>query len=145
MWQSLPCVRYGAAMPDAVDRLRKLALSFADVEETVACAGTAIEQAAFRTRGKAFLFAQRKGDIAIVRLKLDDSLDEARVADEVEVGKFGWVTCRLPLSKAPSATVKKWARESYGLFGRTKAKAKKKTVKKKTVKKKTAKKKPSVK
>jgi hypothetical protein len=108
--------RYGPAMADVVDALRKLALTLPEVEESIACAGTAIEQSSFRTHGKAFLFAQRKGDVAVVRMKLDASLAKANDAVGVEVGKGGWVTCRLPLGKAPSAAVKRWARESHALF-----------------------------
>ena len=67
-------------MADAVGVLCKLALSLPDVEEKIACAGTPIEQASFRTGGKSFLFAQRKGDLAIVRLKLDGSVTAAESA-----------------------------------------------------------------
>jgi hypothetical protein len=111
-------------MADAVDTLCKLALSLADVVEKIACAGTAIEQSSFRTGGKSFLFAQRKGDLAIVRLKLSKSLAAAEKVDGVEVGKGGWTTCRVPLAKAPSATLKRWLRESYALSVKPAAKAK---------------------
>jgi len=124
-------------MADAVDALRKLALSLADVEEKIACAGTAIEQSSFRTGGKSFLFAQRKGDLAIVRLKLAKSLAAAETADDVEVGKGGWTTCRVPLAKAPSATLKRWVGESHALSATSPSKAKpKKTAAKKTAAKK---------
>ena len=107
-------------MADVVDRLCELALSFDSVEEKVACAGTAIEQASFKTGAKSFLFAQRKGETAIVRLKLGSSLETAEssadlVGGEVEVGKGGWTTCRLPLNRAPKALLKRWVRESYTL------------------------------
>ena len=119
-------------MPDAVDALTRLARSLPDVEEKIACAGTAIEQASFRTGGKSFLFAQRKGDLAIVRLKLDASIGAAEAAgDGIEVGVNGWVTCRVPLAKAPAATLKRWARESYGLSAKPKKAARKKTVRRK--------------
>ena len=119
-------------MPDAVDALTKLARSLADVEEKVACAGTAIEQASFRTGGKSFLFAQRKGDLAVLRLKLDASLAAAEAAGSgVEVGVNGWVTCRVPLAKAPSATLKRWARESYTLSVKPKSSSEKAAKKKK--------------
>ena len=108
-------------MPDAVDALCKLARSLADVEETIACRGTAIEQASFKTGGKSFLFAQRKGELAIVRLKLDASLAAAEEVDGVEVGKGSWTTCRVPLAKAPSATLKRWVRESYAMSVQKKA------------------------
>jgi|GEM_PF-1595188 len=133
-------------MADAVEVLCKLALSLSDVEEKVACAGTAIEQASFRTGGKSFLFAQRKGELAIVRLKLDASLGAAKKAGEgVEVGTGNWTTCRIPLAKAPSATLKRWVRESYALSAKPKKAAKKKAAKKasgkKVAKKRAAKKK----
>lgn len=119
-------------MADAVDTLCKLALSLPDVEEKVACAGTAIEQASFRTGGKSFLFAQRKGDLAIVRLKLDASLAGAEEVDGVEVGKGGWTTCRVPLAKAPTARLKRWVRESYAMSAKPKRAVKKKAAKKKS-------------
>ena len=108
-------------MPDAVDTLCKLAHSFADVEEKVACAGTAIEQASFKTAGKSFLFAQRKGDRAIVRLKLDRSLAKAESVAGVEVGKGGWTTCRVPLAKAPTKVLVGWVKESYELSAKPKS------------------------
>ena len=132
-------------MADAVETLCKLALSLADVEEKVACAGTAIEQASFRTGGKSFLFAQRKGDLAIVRFKLEQSIAAAQATDGVEVGKGNWTTARIPLGKAPSATLKRWVRESYALSVKPKSTrkkaSKKKTSKKQAVRKKAAKKK----
>jgi hypothetical protein len=104
-------------MADAVDALRKLALSLPAVEETIACAGTSLEQSSFRTNGKAFLFAQRKGDVAVLRLKLGASLGAARAGGAgVEVGTGGWTTCRLPLGRAPAPVVKRWVRESHALF-----------------------------
>ena len=109
-------------MPDAVDTLCKLAHSFDDVEEKVACAGTAIEQASFKTGGKSFLFAQRKGDQAIVRLKLDASLEKAETVAGVEVGKGGWTTCRFPLAKAPTKALERWVKESYSLSAKPKPK-----------------------
>ena len=129
-------------MADAVDTLCELALSLPDVEEKIACAGTAIEQSSFKTGGKSFLFAQRKGDLAIVRLKLDASLAAAGAAgDHVEVGKGGWTTCRVPLKKTPSATLKRWVRESHALSTKPKGAAKKATKKKAAPRKKAAKKK----
>ena len=129
-------------MADAVETLIQLALSLPHVEEKVACAGTAIEQASFHTGGKSFLFAQRKGDLAIVRLKLDKSLAAAEAAgDGVEVGKGNWTTCRVPLAKAPSATLERWVRESHALSAKPKRAAKKTTKKKAASRKKTAKKK----
>jgi hypothetical protein len=125
-------------MPDAVEVLTKLARSLPDVEERIACAGTAIEQASFRTGGKSFLFAQRKGDLAIVRLKLGASLAAAEAAgDHVEMGKGNWTTCRVPLAKAPTATLKRWVRESHALS----AKPKKAASRKKAARKKAARKK----
>ena len=127
-------------MADAVETLCKLALSLADVEEKVACAGTAIEQASFHTGGKSFLFAQRKGDLAIVRFKLDQSIAAAEATEGVEVGKGNWTTARIPLSKAPSAALKRWVRESYALSVKPKSSRKKASKKKAASRKKSAKK-----
>lgn len=121
MWRG----SYPVHVADAVDFLCKLARSLPDVEEQVACAGTAIEQASFHTGGKSFLFAQRKGDLAIVRLKLDRSLaDAAAAGDGVEVGIGNWTTCRVPLAKAPTAVLVRWVRESHALSAKPGAPAK---------------------
>ena len=104
-------------MADLVHALRKLALSLLDVVETTACAGTALEQSSYRTGGKAFLFAQRKGELAVVRLKLGPSLGAAQESpDGVEVGKGGWTTCRLPIAMKLTTTLAEWVRESHRLF-----------------------------
>ena len=109
-------------MHDAVEALSKVARSLLDVDEEIACAETAIEQASFHTGGKSFLFAQRKGDLAVGRLELDASMAAARKAGEgVEVGKGGWTRSQLPLARAPSATLKRWARESHARSGTPKA------------------------
>lgn len=90
-------------MDDAVDHLCKLARSLPDVEERVACAGTATEQ--------------RNGDLATVRLKL---ADVAAAGSGVEVGGGNWTTCRIPPAKAPSTELKRWVRENHALSAKPK-------------------------
>jgi len=133
-------------MPDAVDALCKLARTLPDVEQKIACAGTAIEQASFHTGNRSFLFAQRKGDLAIVRFKLEGSVTAAEsAANGVEIGKGGWTTCRIPLAKAPSGALKRWVRESYGLSAKPKSSPKKAPSKKKAASRKQVARKKTVK
>lgn len=100
------------------DTLRKTALSHADVEEGIACKGTAIESATYKVCGKAFLFV-RPGKVMV---KLEKSLDEAtRFAAETptgyKVGVGGWVTIELAGARNSTREVlPRWVAESYGLF-----------------------------
>ena len=98
--------------------LRKIALAFPEVEEGIACKGTAIECATFKVRGKAFLFVGR----ADVRVKLSASLAEvAKVAakepDRYQAGAHGWVKVTFgddePL---PVDALSRWIEESYRLL-----------------------------
>ena len=108
--------------------LRKLALSYPDVEEGIACKGTALECATFKAKKKAFLFLTD----TVSRLKLQKSLAEAaKVRDTCEVGANGWVKITLGESGTPTLDVlKRWIGESYDLMAPKKAPAKKKAAKK---------------
>ena len=89
--------------------LGKIALALADVEQGIACAGTALESRTYRTRKKAFLFVAARQ----ARLKLDASAPEARKLG-CAVGANGWVT--LSLDALPAAPiVKRWIAESHAL------------------------------
>lgn len=116
--------------------LRTQALQFPDVEEGIACAGTALEKRTIKVRQKAFVFIGTKD----VMLKLDQSLAEAtRVAaanpGSVKVGGHGWTTVTFADGESvPMDLVSKWLQESYRLFAPkgTSATTKTKPVKKTT-------------
>lgn len=98
--------------------LEDAALGLSGVERGVACAGTALESATFKVKGKAFLFLRPE----TVMLKLDASLSEASklAAEKPELYKVGsgaWVTISLvrPQELSAAALVR-WVAESHGLF-----------------------------
>ena len=89
--------------------LAKIALALPDVEQGIACAGTALESRTYRTGKSAFLFVSAKD----ARLKLEASAAEARELG-FPVGTGGWV--KLSLEALPSAAVvRRWVAESHGL------------------------------
>jgi hypothetical protein len=119
------------------------------VDETLACVGTAIEQARFTTGGKSFLFVEGKKDQVVLRFKLDKSLEKAAALgakrpDEVQAGKGGWVTVRIAHGKKGPPGLARWIAESHAMSaGGKKKSANKKAAKKKTAKKSPAKKSPA--
>jgi hypothetical protein len=87
--------------------LRSMALSLPNVEQGLACAGTALESHTCRIGNKTFLFVSKKE----ARLKLDSSAPEAKGLG-FKVGAGGWVT--LPLDGLPAAHIaRRWIAESY--------------------------------
>ncbi|MBL8896237.1 MAG: MmcQ/YjbR family DNA-binding protein [Planctomycetes bacterium] len=107
-------------MPSLAESSKLLALSLADVEESVACAGTALEQSSYGVRKKSFLFVHEREGSVTLRLKLEaenaSALELARAEPEsYQVGKQGWVTVRLPAESRLSAVVKSWIRASHAL------------------------------
>jgi len=117
-----------AKLISALHLLRTRALRLPDVEEAIACKGTALESSAFKVGGKSFLFIGAKE----MRLKLGTSLAEAgriekKDAAACTVGAGGWVKipCN-PEAAIPAATLEKWVEESYRLFAPKSAKPKKK-------------------
>lgn len=101
-----------------VQALRRLATRFPDVEEGIACKGTAIESSAFKARKKTFLFL----NASLARLKLRESLAEATQLASREptlygVGSLGWVAVKLDLDAAPPLELlERWVGESYRLI-----------------------------
>ena len=97
----------------AVQALRKAALEYEDVEEGVACAGTAIECATFKVKKKAFLFVNQNN----ARLRLTKSRAEAARLAKTEpqryvVGSQGWA--KIFLAKPPALELMlRWLDESY--------------------------------
>ena len=107
--RSASCVSLGATILSMAD-LRAIALALPDVEQGLACAGTALESRTYNVRKKSFLFVSNSQ----ARLKLDASAAEARKLG-FGVGANGLVT--LPLEQLPvAAVVKRWISESYGLI-----------------------------
>lgn len=90
--------------------LHAIAVALPGVELGIACAGTALESRTYRTANKAFLFVSRKD----VRLKLDSSASAAK-KHGFKVGANGWVTIPLE-SRPPTPIVRRWVKESYGMF-----------------------------
>lgn len=116
------------------------------VTETVACAGTAIEQASFKVGKKSFLFVQAKDGGVIVRLKLGESASSAGAHEAVEIGVNGWATVRLSAQQALPRAARAWVLESYALSGGGVAKKPRaKPATKKPATKKAAAKKPATK
>lgn len=106
----------GSASGATIAALRKAALRHANVKQTVACEGTAIESTSYTVNGKAFLFLRPRAAM----LKLGKSRDEAvTLATEspatYKVGNGGWTTVAEP-GKAPLTLMQKWIAESYALF-----------------------------
>jgi hypothetical protein len=121
-------------MATVMQKLRNVAMALPNVEEGVACEGTAIEKRTVKVNGRAFLFLGR-GDAL---LKLGPSLASAQKLaaaspGRVRAGAGGWV--KLVFTEAeppPMAVVTKWIAESYRLM--TAGPAKKTAAKPKTKK-----------
>jgi len=94
--------------------LRKAALSLPDVEEGVACEGTAVESRTFKIGKKAFLFVRP----AAFMLKVDESAEAAKRLAEKDgryrIGAGGWVTVTLGSAPPPPLRlIAGWMNESY--------------------------------
>jgi hypothetical protein len=98
--------------------LQAIAFAHSDVEEGIACQGTAVESHAFKVRKKTFLFARE----AEMMLKLAESLPDAqRLAAQdparYKAGAGGWVTVKLGAAGLPKQDLlKRWIAESYRLM-----------------------------
>jgi hypothetical protein len=93
--------------------LRTIATAYPDAEETIACAGTALESTSYKAGKTSFLFVGPKD----VKLKLAKSLPEAKALaskdpERVRVGSLGWVTVT-PGDAVPVAILKRWIDESF--------------------------------
>jgi len=99
-----------------------IALALPEVEQGVACAGTALESRTYHVKKKSFLFVSKEQ----ARMKLDASASEARKLG-LAVGANGWVTVSMHALPA-AAVMKRWIAESYSLVtrpaGKPQAKAK---------------------
>lgn len=101
----------------AMQAMRRAALRHADVEESVACKGTAIESSRFKVGGRAFLFL-RSGRVMV---RLDRSQKEASSLAEkkpksYKVASGGWTTVSFEDPKDVAIKLlEKWISESYGV------------------------------
>jgi len=93
-----------------VEAILRHALTLPGAARGISCAGTTLERPTAEVGGRAFVFVGPQD----VRLKLSASLPEARRTPHCTVGKNGWVKLS---SETPAATVKRWVRESWSLFG----------------------------
>jgi hypothetical protein len=105
------------AKGDPVQAIRALALAYPEVATIVVC-----ERSAFKARGKSFLFlGEREGEYDLM-LKLEGSLDEARLLAKksprnYSVGGHNWVTLTFAAGKSPpAALLKDWIDESFRLL-----------------------------
>jgi len=95
--------------------MRQAALRCPDVEEGIACKGTAVECSAFKARKKTFLFVRAED----ARVKLHESLVEAgklaaKEPGRYEAGSLGWVKVKFgPGEVRPNELLEKWVEESY--------------------------------
>lgn len=109
-----------ATVGKACKALRAVALRKPEVEEGVACKGTALESTTFGVGKKVFLFLRIADGTCHLRLKLAESLPEARrlagrQPEVYAVGAQGWakVTFELDGPSPPLALLQRWLHESY--------------------------------
>jgi hypothetical protein len=105
-------------VPDALEALRAMASRYPDVEEGIACKGTAAECVTCKVNQRAFLFLRS----AAVMLKLKESVGEVeslagKEPDRYNAGAGGWVTVRRPTEgPLPMDVMERWIGESYRLM-----------------------------
>ncbi len=105
--------------------LRALATKHPEVEESIACKGTAVESSAFKVDKKTFLFAR---DVQMM-VKLEESLPEAKELAAREPERYkaggGWVTVKFDGGVLPPRELlARWIAESYRLMTAPAAKPK---------------------
>lgn len=102
------------------EAMRKLAEGYADAEQGIACAGTAVESRTYKVNGRAFLFLRPQDARLKLAASLGEAADLAASAPEVcSAGAGGWVHVKFGAGAAlPSvATITRWIAESYELMG----------------------------
>ena len=107
---------------DVTAWLRGRATRWADVEESIASAGTPNEASTYMASKKAFLFVASRDDLYELRLKLGASKAEAsrfssKTPDRFAIGATGWAKITFPKTEAgPRAILERWIDESHALF-----------------------------
>ena len=109
-------------MTPIAEALRGMALDHADVSESIACKGTALESITFNRGTKAFLFLGRKGGFHVVRLKLQESEEEAKRLAKKEPARYdlganGWAKLTFGDESVPEKLLARWIGESYRAMG----------------------------
>lgn len=111
-------------MTGRLERLHATACALPGVDVGESCVNRA-----YRVGGKAFAYLGDKPDQLRLMVKLGPSLDEAAALAAArptifEVGKFGWVTVRLPhADPVAKGLLERWIAESHaGFAGAGKAK-----------------------
>jgi hypothetical protein len=114
-------------MDPTLETMRKLARSWPDTSEGVACEGTPIERRTIKVKGNAFVFLGASDAMFKLKLSLPEAKGlAARAPDRCRVGAIGWVTVAVrDDALTPAAVLRKWLEESYGLQAGGRAKAKK--------------------
>ena len=109
-----------------IEKYRQYALALPDAEEGVACKGTTIQSVTCKVNSKAFLFLRPDN----MMFKFDESIGQAtelsrEASGSMSVGKGGWVTIRdYHFKKIKISLIKKWIRESHGLFAANRSRKK---------------------
>ena len=73
---------------DPAQALRAIALRYPEVQEGIACKGTALESTSYQVRKKAFLFVSGAREPCTIRLKLTGSLEEVSGLAKKEPGRY---------------------------------------------------------
>ena len=109
-------------MSDGFETISAIATRLAGVTRSIACKGTPLESTTFTRGGKAFLFHTRKGEMHVLRLKLQKSVDEAKSlaakeTDRYDLGANGWAKVTFFDTTIPTKVLEKWIAESYAAMG----------------------------
>jgi len=99
--------------------LKKAAKKHPGAEESIACAGTAIESTTWGVGKSVFLFAGVSKGVVSIRVKLKASAAEAKKLAKAEpkrfaIGANGWATVKLAEDEdPPMKLLEQWIAESY--------------------------------
>jgi hypothetical protein len=113
-------------LKDFAYAVRKAAARLPEIEEGIACKGTALECSSFKVGKKTFLFLSATE----AKVKLDQSVSEAIELASKEPGRYkiganGWATLKFAGDAAPPLKlIERWMDESYRLMAGETAKKK---------------------
>jgi hypothetical protein len=101
--------------------LKKAASKHPGAEESIACAGTAIESSTWGVGKKVFLFAGVSKGVVSIRVRLAASAGEAKQLAKAEpqryaLGASGWATVKFGEDEPPPlGLLERWIAESWSL------------------------------